>query len=117
MATETLALFKHLEFGFLYEFDVFAPSERGEHKTIIHQSCSERFSTLLQKHTPLTIFLAVEACIAKHCLELVDLLTLIEFFDGRVKRFTVVPDAGLHRDGDRQLTRRIHDEIDLVDVE
>ena len=27
VATETLALFEHLEFDFLNEFDVFAPSE------------------------------------------------------------------------------------------
>jgi len=29
MATETLALFEHLEFDFLEEFDVFAPARRG----------------------------------------------------------------------------------------
>jgi len=29
MATETLALFEHLEFDFLEEFDVFAPRRRG----------------------------------------------------------------------------------------
>jgi len=31
MATETLALFEHLEFDFLEEFDVFAPLAGGEH--------------------------------------------------------------------------------------
>ena len=29
VATETLALFEHLEFGFLTEYDVFAPARRG----------------------------------------------------------------------------------------
>lgn len=29
VATETLALFEYLDFEFLREFDVFAPSERG----------------------------------------------------------------------------------------
>ena len=29
VATETLTLFEHLSFGFLEEFDVFAPSEAG----------------------------------------------------------------------------------------
>jgi len=33
MATETLALFEHLEFDFLEEFDVFAPARRGEHRS------------------------------------------------------------------------------------
>jgi len=33
MATETLALFEHLEFDFLEEFDVFAPLAGGEHRS------------------------------------------------------------------------------------
>jgi len=33
MATETLALFEHLEFDFLKEFDVFAPLAGGEHRS------------------------------------------------------------------------------------
>ncbi len=31
--TETLALFEHLSFEFLEEFDVFAPTRRGEHES------------------------------------------------------------------------------------
>ena len=34
-ATETVPLFEHLEFAFLMEYDVFAPSERG--RTRVHQ--------------------------------------------------------------------------------
>jgi len=45
MATETLALFEHLEFDFLEEFDVFAPARRGEHEIITHQHSSERSCT------------------------------------------------------------------------
>jgi len=45
MATETLALFEHLEFDFLEEFDVFAPLAGGEHEIITHQHSSERSCT------------------------------------------------------------------------
>jgi len=46
MATETLALFEHLEFDFLEEFDVFAPPlAGGEHEIITHQHSSERSCT------------------------------------------------------------------------
>ena len=34
-ATETVPLFEHLEFEFLLEYDVFAPSKRG--RTRVHQ--------------------------------------------------------------------------------
>jgi len=45
MATETLALFEHLEFDFLEEFDVFAPARRGRTQIITHQHSSERSCT------------------------------------------------------------------------
>jgi len=45
MATETLALFEHLEFDFLEEFDVFAPARRGRTRIITHQHSSERSCT------------------------------------------------------------------------
>jgi hypothetical protein len=35
-ATETVPLFEHLEFEFLLEYDVFAPSKRG--RTRVHES-------------------------------------------------------------------------------
>ena len=50
VATETLALFEHLEFGFLIEYDVFAPARRGEHGTMSHQNSSEALALLLQEH-------------------------------------------------------------------
>ena len=40
VATETLTLFVHLEFGFLTEYEVFAPAYRGEHGTMSHQNSS-----------------------------------------------------------------------------
>jgi len=45
MATETLALFEHLEFDFLEEFDVFPLLAGGEHEIITHQHSSERSCT------------------------------------------------------------------------
>ncbi len=37
VATETLALFEHLEFGFLNEYDVFAPPPRSPGRTRDHE--------------------------------------------------------------------------------
>jgi len=49
MATETLALFEHLEFDFLEEFDVFAPARRGEHEIITTSTLPSVPALLLQE--------------------------------------------------------------------
>jgi len=49
MATETLALFEHLEFDFLEEFDVFAPLAGGEHEIITTSTLPSVPALLLQE--------------------------------------------------------------------
>ncbi len=43
--TETVPLFKHLEFEFLLDYDVFAPASRGEHEFTSHQTSFAAFYT------------------------------------------------------------------------
>ena len=38
LETETTALFEHLDFSFLTDYPVFAPSNRGEHGFMSHQN-------------------------------------------------------------------------------
>jgi hypothetical protein len=42
-AIETVPLFEHLDFEFLLEYDVFAPSKRGEHEFTNHQTSFAAF--------------------------------------------------------------------------
>lgn len=67
--------------------------------------------------TEVVVILTVKAGIGKGCLEIVSVVPLVELLNERFERRTVVPLAGLHHDGDRQLRCRIHHEKHLVPVE